>query len=91
LGCWGWPKGIALPLVRHRTGPQIPAEAISREATLHTNAVGFVFRTEKIRIRSQAGVASFGWDTEYYGVFLDDLHLVTNADESGSPAKGLEG
>ena len=73
------------------SGQQIPDEAISREAILHTNEAGYVFRREKIRILSQAGIASFGWDTEYYGVFLDDLYLVTIADESGNPAMGLEG
>ena len=56
-------------------GARLPAGAVAREPYRYTTSAGFVFRRERVRISTTEGIERFGWETRYFGVFLDDLRF----------------
>lgn len=59
-----------------RTGQAIPASSITRTPGSFLSVNGYTFRRDHIQIEAADGVAKFGWPTERYSVFLDNLLLV---------------
>jgi len=58
-----------------KNGRPLPSGSVVREAQRYTSRFGFTFRRERVRISTPSGVARFGWETDFFGVLLDNIRF----------------